>query len=110
MFKITKNPTFAHDIAIEVPVDGGFESHMLRTRFRVLALSELAAFEPLDTNDKLFKYIQKIVEGFEDLVDDSDKPLACTDSIKNRLLELPYVHQPIRDAYVEAMTAAKRKN
>lgn len=109
MFKISSKPTFTHDVEIQVPVDGGHSTEFLKTRFRVVEFSRLENLNLGDVKDQ-DKYLSLIVDGFEDLVDDHDKPLKNMETHTKQLLGLLYVRGPVMRAYMEAMAGAKVKN
>jgi hypothetical protein len=109
MFKVIANPTFAHDVEVQVPVDGGYESHKLRTRFRVADFDELTGFN-LSTAAEQTAYVERIVEGFENVVDGTGEPLAMNDGLRRRLLGMPFVRAAVMRAYEAAMTGARTKN
>lgn len=110
MFKINKSPTFIHDVPVNVPVDGGVEEQFLKTRYRVLDLDQLAKFELASGNDKQFAYVDAIVDGFEDLVDQKGDAFTCTGPVRKQLLNTSYIRVALMRAYDEAMLGAKRKN
>lgn len=110
MFRISATPSFKHDVPIMVPVDGGHEERLLNTRFRVLPLAELEKFEPLSTLKNQTDFLDAVVAHFDDLENDSGKPIACTEEVKAQLLSLPYVRLGLMVAYERAVTKAKEKN
>jgi small nuclear ribonucleoprotein (snRNP)-like protein len=109
MFKITSNPTFAHDVDIQVPVDDGFSDQKLRVRYRVVDLDDLENLKLDDIKDQK-KYLELIVDGFENLVDEDDKPIQNPHTLTKKILGRIYVRGPVMRAYMEAMAGAKVKN
>jgi hypothetical protein len=111
MFKVTKNPTFTHDVTVMVPVDGGFDEQSLKVKYNVLDLDQLQKHELSNGNVKAQgDYCNAIVADFSDMVDDDGKPITCTTALRQKLINTAYVRIPIINAYEAAMTKAKAKN
>lgn len=109
MFTIIDNPTFAHDIDVEVPIDGGYETQKLKTRFKVLDIDTMIGFD-VTSADGQKNFCEAAVEGFEDLQTPEGKPVTCTASIRAMLLGRPYVRRAVIAAYAAALMGASRKN
>ncbi len=109
MFKLLSNPTFSHDVPVSVPVDGGYETHTMRVRFRVLAVDDLVKHD-LARPDGQADYCNAIVESFENLEDDAGKPIAHNDKVKAQMIGTPFVRVALMRAYDAAMFGARIKN
>jgi hypothetical protein len=109
MFKLLSNPTFSHDVTIRVPVDGGFEDHVARVRFRVLAVDDLVKHD-VTRPDGQAAYCDAIVESFENLEGDDGKPIPHSDKVKARMISTPFVRVALMRAYEAAMFGARIKN
>ena len=109
MFKVATKPTFTHDVPVFVPVDNGHVEMPLRTKFRVMDDSEAVAID-YSSRDGIPMFLDRAVVGFEDLVDDSDQPMTCTDLVRTKVLALPFVRIALFKAYTAAVTKAKLGN
>ena len=109
MFTLTENPTFAHDIDVAVPVDGGYEQRKLKVRFRVLDADTLIGFD-LSTAEGQTRFCDQVVEGFEDLQSPDGKPVTCNDRIRKQLTGTPYIRSALMAHYTRALIQAERKN
>jgi hypothetical protein len=109
MFKVTSKPTFAHDVEIQVPVDGGFETRQLKTRFRVVDVAKLKDLK-MGVYEDESKLLDMIVDGFEDLVDEQEKPITNPEKYTKIFLGQMFVRKPVMEVYMEAMAGAKAKN
>lgn len=110
MFKITPKPTFTHTVPIMVPVNDGHDEQSLDITFRVLGLKQLAELEPGFDAQRQRAYCDAVVQTFSGLVDDAGKDVPCDASLRERLLDTPYVQIAIMRHYSEAMSKAKTKN
>jgi hypothetical protein len=109
MFKIVSNPVFRHDVDVQVPVDGGYETQSLRVEFLALPVDRLASFD-LGTIEGQDKFLAEAVKGFSDLVDDQGKPVTCTDALRRKILGMGFVRSAVMAAYTAALTGARTKN
>ncbi len=109
MFKIADNPTFTHDVEINVPADGGSERQSLKATFKVLPANELAAFDT-GTNEGQKDFLRAVIVKLDDLVGEDDKPLPYNDKLRDHLLELFYVRIPLMNAYSRAMVIGRVGN
>ncbi|WP_322895176.1 MULTISPECIES: hypothetical protein [unclassified Yoonia] len=109
MFKVTHNPEFTHDVPVQVPVDGGHLEQKLRTRFRMMDLDQIDAFD-LSTKEGNTTFLQRVVIGFEDLVDEDNNRLECTDALRDRMLMQPHIRMGLTQAYNRAVYKARVGN
>lgn len=108
-FKVNLNPEFTHLVPVMVPVDGGHREETLATRFRVLDDDALGEYD-VNTTPGLRAMLDAVVVGFEDLLDDDDRPLACTAELRAHFLGLPYIRIGLYVAYRAATTKARLGN
>jgi hypothetical protein len=108
-FVVTKNPTFTTDVEVYEPTADGHEKKVLRTAFRVLANADATGFDT-STYEGTQAYLQAIVIGFENLVDEDGKEMACSDALRNDLMDMPYIQNALVTAYTKALLGAKRGN
>jgi len=106
MFKVATDPTFTHNIKVNVPIDDGHETHELRTTFRVLD-DEIS--DP-ETVADLAAFLDRAVVTFEDLSDDNDAPMTCTEEVRAKLLTRPFVRLALWNGYRNAMVHARLGN
>jgi hypothetical protein len=109
MFKINNVPEFTHDVTVMVPTDDGHDPQKLRTRFRALPLNEAQAFD-LNTAEGTDAYLKRIVVTCEGLVDAEDKPVVCTEVIRDQQFELSYVRLALIAHLGVAMNTVNAKN
>ena len=84
-FKIAPRATFTQDVKIMVPVDDGFEPDTLRTTFNYVDQEEQKSFD-LKTAEGTIAFLKRAVARFHDLVDEKDRPVECTDALRDRLI------------------------
>ncbi len=108
-FKVQKNPSFTHDVDVSMPVDGGFETGMLSTRFNYLAIDELEKFD-LQSKAGQDAFFARAIVTFNDLVDDDGKPVACDADMRAQILRMTNVRIALMATYTLALQGAARKN
>lgn len=109
MFKIVHNPTFKHLVEVSVPVDGGFAKQSFTGHFRVLSDNELESHKT-DSLANIKDYVRAFFIGWDDIVDDEKNHLPYSESLRERLIGVPYVRRALIDTYTAAMVGAKRGN
>ncbi|MFN4091016.1 MAG: hypothetical protein ACK4QW_18495 [Alphaproteobacteria bacterium] len=109
MFTIAESPEFTHDVPVLVPVDDGQEERKLRTRFRAIPAAEADSFD-LGSEEGRDAFLDRVVVGFHDLVDDAGRPVACTDEIRGRLMGYPFVRTALTVGYLRAVSGARLGN
>lgn len=105
MFKLIKNPEFSHEVRVSVPVDGGYLEQKFTCRFAVVDWEELRQLE----NDPAAQ-VRKVWIGWEGLVDDEDRPIPFSDPMRDTLIGMLFVRAAVLQAYVTAVTGARRGN
>lgn len=114
MFKLQKNPTFTHDVPVQVPVDmtddnGGHETRPLKVRFRVLHSDDLAQHD-YSSREGQEAYLRAIVDGFPAVADDQGNVLPDDDALFHQLAGLSFVRLAVMAAYNDAVIVARAKN
>jgi len=109
MFRIVKNPTFIHSVAVMVPVDGGHVEQSLKAQFRVLPQDELAHHD-LRTAEGTESYCRAIVADFADVADEDGNPIPMSDEVRSTLYRTPFVQVALIRAYTLAMAKARAGN
>lgn len=106
MFKVVDRPEFTHDVPIMVPVDGGHDEQILKTRFRLISNERWEELGVVSATDIL----DEIVVSFEDLVDASKAPLPCDPVVRTTLLGMPHVRIGLITYYRVATQKARLGN
>lgn len=109
MFKIVTNPTFTHEVKVEVPGDGGFDTQSLKATYRVLPVDE-AKTHDLGSADGSTAFLKAVIVRFDDLIGEDGKPVSYNEALRDRLIGLPYVRGPLAAGYFEGVGGAKRGN
>ena len=109
MFKVTQNPEFTHDVPVMVPIDDGHEEQNLRTRFRVMSLDEMEAFD-LSGKEGTTEFLRRAVVRFTNLADEDGNQLECTEALRDQQIDLNYVRLALTTAYTKAMYKARVGN
>ena len=100
MFKVVSEPTFTVPVTVCVPVDGGHKDQDFKVKFLVVDVDELGEASGLAGQQKLLK---RVVRGFEELVDDNDKPMPYSDALRDQLIAVPYVRAAMLQTYLAAI-------
>lgn len=100
--KIVDTRTFTHDVPLLMPIDGGFSEETLNTTFNYLSTDEIAALGD--------GFLEKAVVTFHDLTGDDDKPVACTDELRAKLMRNPNVMHGLIAYYTRAVMKVKPGN
>ncbi|MDO9639690.1 MAG: hypothetical protein Q7J44_14210 [Pseudotabrizicola sp.] len=106
MLKIAKNPEWTHQIDISVPVDGGFETHTCRARYRVL---DPAAIDPTDAANPE-TLLRAVVVRVEDLADEAGQPLDWNDAVRDAVFAMPFVQSGLIKGYYRSVAGAREGN
>lgn len=114
MFKLQKNPTFTHDVPVQVPVDmedgkGGHETRMLKVRFRALHSDDLAEHD-YASREGQEAYVRAIVDGFPAVVDDDNQLIPDDEALFRQLVGRSNIRLAVMAAYADAMIVARAKN
>lgn len=108
-FVVKANQNFVHDVAVRVPVDGGFEDHTLAVEFRVIDAAELAKFK-LQSIEEENTFFDQAVAGFKNLVDEEGKELPMNDKLRARVLGPAFIRKAICKHYLKAVLDAQTGN
>lgn len=109
MFKLSKKPEFTHDVAVNVPVDGGHEEQSVKARYRVISDDEAATFDA-GTTEGLTKFLKRVVVRIDDVVDDAGKPITWSEELFEQLLGLAYVRLGLWQGYLKGIVGAHLGN
>lgn len=109
MFKLSDKPEFTHDVAINVPVDGGHEEQTLKARFRVISDDEAAGFDAT-TTDGLTRFLRRVVVRIDDVVDEAGKPIAWSEKMFEQLLGIAYVRMGLWQGYLKGIVGGRLGN
>jgi hypothetical protein len=108
-FKVVPNRTFTHDITVTTPVDGGFEEESLKVTFNVIETTEYPEYD-LNTAEGTRAFLLRVINKLDDLTDENKKPILYNDAVRDHLLGLPWVLQPLCSGYFAGVTQAKAGN
>ena len=109
MFKIEKNPTFAHEVKVQVPVDGGFETQSFKARFKLLTADALAEYDT-STTAGMNTFLKDVVVDLEDIVDDNNEPVPFSDRLRDQVIgSLPALNA-LFNTYISACSQARLGN
>lgn len=106
MLKISKRPEWTHEVAISVPVDGGFENQTCRVRYRLLDEDTLEPTDPNNTN----LILRDVVVRIDDLADETGQPLDWNDSVRDAVFALPFAQAGLIKGYFRSVTGAREGN
>lgn len=108
-FKITKEPRFTREVTVREPVDGGYAHHSFQATFRLLDADDLAEHD-YTTPDGMAAFLQTILIGADDILDDQDKPVPYSDALRDQLIAFVPSRNAIFDAYIAAVADARMGN
>ena len=106
MFNIEPG-TFKRTVKIPVPVDDGFEEQSVVITYNVMPIDRTRA---LETGQDVVDFVHETVNTVDGLVDGKKNPLEWNAEVQASFWNLPYVFNPVRDAYAEAINKAREKN
>ncbi|MFN3971244.1 MAG: hypothetical protein ACK4L4_07720 [Gemmobacter sp.] len=109
MFKVIEDPQFVADVDVPVPDGTGWTREVLRTRFRALPLSELAALDD-DGGANIADVLERVVVEFLDVVAADGTPLDGAGEWRARLLDFAFVRMALLRGYSAAMVEARLGN
>lgn len=102
-FKVITKPEFTHTVAVNVPVDGGFEEQTLQARFRFVPPADLAEMNGRD-------YADAVLVSLDDLADADGTPLPYSADVRADCLGLPWVVLGLVQGYNAALMKARLGN
>lgn len=102
MFKVNQEPEFVRDAKIHTPHEDGFREDLLKTRFRAIPVSEADGYD-LSTGAGTIEFLKRVVVGFENLIGEDDKPMACTEALIDALLDEAYIRVGLVGTYFKGM-------
>lgn len=109
MFVLDPNPTFTHTITAHVPVDGGFEDQPFKVTYRVMEHEAVAQYKLGDVSGAI-DFLRKVVTDFDEIAGVDGQPVSYSDKVRDQLLALPYVREPVLRGYFDAVYQARVGN
>ena len=109
MFRVIEDPQFTVDVPVDLPDGDGWNSQMLRTRFRALPISELNAIDEAG-GDTVMAFLDRAVVAFEGLVGVDGEQLDGRGEWRARLLEFAYVRSALVRGYYAGQSGARAGN
>lgn len=107
MFKVIEDPQFVEDVKVDVPDGDGWGQQVLRTRFRALKVSDM---ETLEEDGGVRALLDRAVVSFEDLADESGKPVPGDGEWRARLLEYAFVRTALLRTFYTAQAGLRPGN
>ncbi|WP_339636165.1 hypothetical protein [uncultured Sulfitobacter sp.] len=102
MFKVNQTPEFTRDVPVQTPDEEGYREDILKTRFRAIPVSEADAFD-LSTGEGTIAFLKRVILRFENLVDDDEKPMTCTEALIDQLLDQAFVRVALVGTYFKGL-------
>lgn len=94
-------------VTVEVPSDGGrFEKQTFDATFKRLGRTEFSKLA--DKGDT--ELLEAVLDGWDGVLDEDDKPVAYTAANRRDLFEDPYFCRGVIKAYLESLEGAQVKN
>ncbi len=109
MFKLDANRTFARDVIVMVPIDGGFREETLKTVFIYRDVDYQGKFD-LSKRDETTAFLEDIVNRFEGVVDDAGQPLMHGPELRRQLFAMHFVRQALISSYAKAVSQVAEGN
>lgn len=106
MFRIDDNPQF--DARVEIALEGA-EPQSIAVRFHALPNSEIDAFE-LRTAEGTTEFLERVIVRIDDVVDEDGEAVTYDAALRDRLLDLGWVRQPLVRTYFAALAGARLGN
>ena len=110
MFKLTETPTFTRTVKVLVPIDGGHEEQSFTAKFRVLPMEKLKSYDTENNADQGTAFLREVIVGLDDIAGPDGSALPYSDSLRDRLIELPFVRGPLSQAYLLALNGVALGN
>lgn len=106
-FRLAQKPTFKARVDVSTPnMKGGFDDSKFIAEFKRVETDELKELTKLTPVELL----QKVLVGFEDLLDENDGQVLYSEETRQALLAIPNAVIGLRDAFWSAINKAKEKN
>ncbi len=109
MFVLDPNPTFTHTITARVPVDGGFEDQPFKVTYRVMDDDQLTAIDMREARSAI-GFLRDVIVGLDEIEGPDKQPLPYSDRLRDQLIGLPFVRQPMVRGYFDAVYQARLGN
>ncbi len=109
MLNIDLHPTFTRIATFRVPSGAGFVEQTAGVTFAALTIDEFTAFD-LGVPAELRKFLERVVQGMDDLVDSAGDPVTYTADLRDRIISQDWGRQGLVRAYVEGRSRAGEGN
>lgn len=109
MFIVDPNPTFTHNVKVQVPVDGGHKAQDFKATFAVLPVDEVKNYD-LSQGAGSTEFLRRVVVGMSDLVGKNEEPVSYNNEIRDLLLGQAYVRAALTRTYFEAVSGQAAGN
>jgi hypothetical protein len=110
MFAISKSDSYLWPVKIETPVDGGKQNaETFDARFKRLPQSRIQ--EVVTNAEKIddITFGREILVGWEGITDNGE-PVPFSETMRDRLFEIPRFARTVVIAYYESLSGARTKN
>ena len=109
MFIVDHSPTFTHPVTVQVPVDGGFEEQKFKATFNVIPAEEAKEYDLSDAG-QVTAFLKRVLVSMDDLVDKDGQAVPYNDSLRDKLLGLPFLRLALSRTYFAGVSGAKSGN
>lgn len=109
MFVVSEKPTFTHDVEVRVPTDGGFTDQKFKATFEVMPTETFAEYNMSDAASST-EFLRAVVKHMDELVDRDERPVPYSDTMRDRLLNVPYLRSALARTYFKAVGGATLGN
>lgn len=100
---------FTHDVKVFTPIDGGSREEILKTTFNYIGVDGSKKYD-LATSGNTTDFLKVIVDKFDGLTDENDKPVSYTVALRDALLDMNHVRQALIAHYFAVVTKVKTGN
>lgn len=107
MFKLVSSPTFTATVTVSMP--GGKPPETFTASFRLPGAETLAGFD-LSTMDGQRAFLEEVMIGANDLVDEDGEPLSWSADLRSRLIDTVPVRRGLIAAFERELVGAREKN
>lgn len=105
--KIERQPSFAAEVTATQPTLAGPVEVTFQAKFRALRFSELEAYGgTAEDNERFLRDVLLHV----DVVGDDEAVVPWSESLRDQLIDTPWLRTPLMLAYRRALTGAARGN
>lgn len=105
--------TFKRDVQFLQPTDSGGSKQMkFRAQFAELTTDEIRAItdEADDEGEATEALLKRVFIGFEDVTDEEGKKVDFSDSVRDMLINRPYIRVALVQSYMRALSGNETKD